>query len=323
MRTLLTLAGLILISFFSSAQTDTNAYIMVLGVAQDGGYPHVGCAKQCCQTAWSNPAMQRYVTSLALVDPVAGKWWLIEATPDITRQLHYFQEQTGGRFSYLPWGIFVTHAHIGHYTGLMQLGKEAMNTSRMPVYVLPEMKKYLQSNGPWSQLVKIQNITLVDQLQIHPDSNFHLQDTVVYNISDRFSVAAFTVPHRDEFSETAGFLITTRTKKYMFIPDIDKWQKWSVDIRKLVGSVDIALLDGTFFANGELPGRNMAVVPHPFVSETMHLFTDLPSTPVPPSLRARIHFIHFNHTNPLLWDDEARDQVRQKNFNIAQQGQKL
>jgi pyrroloquinoline quinone biosynthesis protein B len=219
-------------SIFSLPQGDP--FMIVLGVAQDGGYPHIGCQKECCTRAWKNDSLARSVVSLALVDPSNKKWWLFEATPDITRQLHQFQQLTDSEYNFLPDGIFITHAHIGHYTGLMYLGKEAMNTKDVSVYVLPKMKSFLENNGPWSQLVNIHNIKIT---ALTADSNF--------NLSDGISVIPFTVPHRDEYSETAGFRINAGERKYLFIPDIDKWQKWNKDIVEEVKQVDVAFLDGT------------------------------------------------------------------------------
>ena len=299
------------------AQEDSLPYIKVLGVAQDGGYPHAGCAKACCEQAWKDAGMRRFVTSLALVDPASDKWWLFEATPDITEQLHYFRQLTGGRYRYLPDGIFITHAHIGHYAGLMQLGREVMNTKDMPVYVLPRMKTYLENNGPWSQLVSLNNIRLTALQVAGKDmkSGFMGQ-----TLADGILVSAFQVPHRDEFSETAGFHISLRSRQYLFIPDIDKWEKWDNSIIDMVAAVDVALLDATFFADGELPGRSISEVPHPFVSETMHLFSTHTARP---GLDSRIHFIHFNHTNPLLRDPKARKEVTKQGFHLAEQGEDL
>jgi pyrroloquinoline quinone biosynthesis protein B len=289
------------------AQTNDAPYIQILGIAQDGGYPHTGCMKQCCEMAWQDQSMRRYVVSLALVDPKTRKWWLFEATPDIKEQLHYFQTLTKGAYNFLPDGIFVTHAHIGHYTGLMALGREVMGTRDVPVYALPKMKAFLETNGPWSQLVSLHNIALQP-----------LQADSIVKLSEDISVMAFTVPHRDEYSETAGFKIITSNKKYLFVPDINKWDKWDKGIVEEVKKVDIALVDATFYDNTELPARNFTVVPHPFVSETMRLFTNTGK-----ETKSKIYFIHFNHTNPLLWDAEKRKEVRKAGFNVSEQGQKL
>jgi pyrroloquinoline quinone biosynthesis protein B len=293
--------------FGANAKSTESPYVLVLGVAQDGGYPHLGCTSICCTMAWQYDSMKRYVVSLALVDPQSRKWWLFEATPDMKEQLHYFQQLTGGRYNFLPDGIFITHAHIGHYTGLMHLGKEVMSTHDVPVYALPKLKTYLETNGPWSQLVTLHNIMLVA-----------LKAEAAEDLGNGISVTAFTVPHRDEYSETAGFKIITKEKKYLFIPDINKWNIWNKDIVQETKAVDIALVDATFYDSTDLPGRNLANVPHPLVTETMELFNKENK-----NTKANIHLIHFNHTNRLLWNKKSREEVRKAGFNIAQQGEKL
>ncbi len=284
-----------------------GTYLLTLGTAQDGGYPHMGCTKQCCNKAWENSGNRRYVVSLALVDSVNRKWWLFEATPDIKEQLHYFNAITAGRYNYLPDGIFVTHAHIGHYTGLMQLGREVMGSTSVPVYVLPKMKTFLETNGPWSQLVSLHNIELELML---PGNTVPLLGTI--------TVTPVLVPHRDEYSETAGFKIHAGGKNYLFIPDINKWEKWDNNVVDEVKSVDIALLDGTFYDGSELPGRNMSEVPHPFITETIRLFDSADA-----ATRSKVYFIHFNHTNPLLWDVHTQKEVEKNGFHVSQQGLRL
>lgn len=298
---------LILLILQLPALLNAQPFIQILGTAQDGGYPHIGCRKKCCTQAWINPTDKKYVVSFAVADPETKQWWLFEATPDMKEQLQYFHEQTGGKYKYLPDGIFITHAHVGHYTGLMQLGREALGAKNITVYALPKMKSFLEQNGPWQQLVTLQNIKIET---IKPNS--------VTGLNGNTRVQAFTVPHRDEYSETAGFTIVAGKKQYLFIPDIDKWSKWDKNIIKEVSKVDIALLDATFYSADELPGRRMEEVPHPFVAETMELFSKESE-----SAKAKIHFIHMNHTNPLLWDEEQRKKVMQAGYNIAVQGMKL
>ncbi len=308
LRSLFTILSFFLFSgITTNAQSTGDAYILVLGVAQDGGYPHMGCTKKCCEKAWKNETNKRHVVSLALVDPKTKKWWLFEATPDIKEQLHYFASLTHNVYHYLPDGIFITHAHIGHYTGLIQLGREVMNTRQIPVYTLPRLKKYIEINGPWSQLVSLENITLRE-----------LTADVASEISENVSVTAFTVPHRDEYSETAGFRIHTSGKNYLFIPDINKWDKWQRDIKEEVKKVDVALVDATFYSDTELPGRNMSEVPHPFVAETMDIFKKTDK-----ATRSKVTFIHMNHTNPLLWDHDTQQKVLKQGYHIATQGEQL
>jgi len=298
-----------LLTFLFAANTwagtlPKTTYIIVLGVAQDGGYPHMGCEKNCCKMAWAKEKMRRQVVSLALVDPVNKKWWLFEATPDIKQQLQQFKSQTNSIYPYLPEGIFITHAHIGHYTGLMGLGREVMSAKAVKVYALPKLKAFLEQNGPWSQLVKLNNINIIGLTADQPLS-----------ISNNM-VTAFTVPHRDEFSETAGFKISTPTKKYLFIPDIDKWSKWNKNIITEVKNVDVAMVDATFYSNTELADRPIAEVPHPLVTETTELFKNEAA-----AVKHKLYLIHFNHTNPLLWSAQVQQALQAKGFNLAKQDQ--
>ncbi len=297
----------VLCLYHSAGAQQKQPFVLILGIAQDGGYPHMGCTKQCCNKAWDNPSLKKQVVSFALADPATKQWWLFEATPDIKEQLHNFRQQTKSEYKYLPSGIFITHAHIGHYTGLMELGREVMGTKEIPVYVLPKLKTFLETNGPWSQLVSLHNIALHG---LTADSALELPGNI--------RVTAFTVPHRDEYSETAGFKISTPNKKYLFIPDIDKWAKWNRNIIEEVSSVDVALLDATFYDGTELPGRNIAEVPHPFVIETINLFEKTDA-----QTKAKVYFIHMNHTNPLLWDKKLMIETRRSGFNIAEQGGRL
>jgi pyrroloquinoline quinone biosynthesis protein B len=169
------------------------------------------------------------------------------------------------------------------------------------------MKEMLEKNAPWSQLVSIKNILLQP-----------LENKQKIKISENISVEPFLVPHRDEFSETVGFRITVKAKSLVFIPDIDKWQKWSEKLEDIVKSSDYVLIDGTFYADGEI-NRPMSEVPHPFVSETAEILKDLPLKE-----RHKVCFIHFNHSNPLIQGNKAKiKELKAKGFNVTFQGQRF
>lgn len=273
-------------------------YLVVLGIAQDAGYPQADCKKDCCRPVWEGKASGKMVSCLALVDPTAGQAWMLDATPDFKQQL---QDLKGNA----PLaGIFLTHAHIGHYTGLMHLGREVMGAQEVPVYAMPKMAQFLSQNGPWSQLVSLGNIKIQG---LTADSSIRL--------SEDLAIRPFIVPHRDEFSETVGYEISGPSKKALFIPDIDKWEKWDRDINAFVETVDYALLDGSFYQEGEIPGRDMSQIPHPFVAESMMRFDQLPIAE-----RSKVHFIHLNHTNPLIWSASTRKKVQEKHYKIAEEG---
>lgn len=266
---------------------------LVLGVAQDGGLPHIGCTQQACLTARRDPTRRERVAALGLIDDALGQRFLIDATPDLASQI---ESLNGGALPRVPVdrrrpvdGILLTHAHIGHYAGLMYLGREALAAQGVPVYATPRMARFLRENGPWSQLVSLGNIEL---REIEPEREFPL--------TPGLRVTARRVPHRDEYSDTVGYVVRGTQRSVLYIPDIDKWERWERSLEDEVGRVDLALLDGSFYSADELPGRSLAEIPHPLISETLTRLR------IRPALRARVLFIHLNHTNRLLWDPELQ-----------------
>lgn len=299
------------------AAASASPYVLVLGIAQDGGVPQAGSPTH---PGWTDPAYRRHVVSLALVDPASGGRWLFEATPDLPRQLHRLDTEaprpdrrdlTPPASTPIVDGIFLTHAHIGHYAGLMHLGHEAMGARDVPVYAMPRLREYLRDNGPWSQLVRLGNIALRD-----------LEDGAPVRLNPRLTVTPFRVPHRQEFSEVVGFRIDGPERSVLFIPDIDSWEELDAQgtrIEALVAAVDVAYLDGTFFADGEIPGREMSGFPHPFITHSMERFAKLAA-----SERGKIRFIHLNHTNPALRPNSpARRAVEAAGFRIAEEGERV
>ncbi len=274
--------------------------VVVLGVAQDAGHPQADCQKKCCAEAWLYPGKGHQVVSLGLVDITGKKFWMMEATPDFKNQLQLLRSFYPG---FSLEGIFITHGHIGHYTGLMDLGREAMGAKSMPVYVMPRMATFLRENGPWSQLVSLENIKL---------------SVLKQNIYERigaFMVKPFLVDHRDEYTETVGYEIRSDSSRIVFVPDIDSWKK--LPVASLVRRNQIALLDATFYDQTELPNRDISEIPHPLVIQSMEALDALS-----PRQKSGVHFIHMNHTNPLLdKSSQAFKDVKAKGFNVAEEGQ--
>jgi len=316
MRILIYLVGIILFFFSCINQGEegsgvklaeskllTNTHLIVLGIAQDAGYPQANCKKSCCKDLWTDKSKRKMVSCLGVRDPQSKKAWLFDATPDFKDQLKILLQD-----EYELAGIFLTHAHMGHYTGLMQLGREAMGAKSIPVYAMPRMKAYLESNGPWSQLVELENIKLVA-----------MENLNVVDLTDQLTVKAFEVPHRDEFSETVGYEISSEKTEVIFIPDIDKWDKWERDINLLIKQCDHAFLDGSFYRNGEIFGRDMSQIPHPFIEESIERFETLEEAD-----KKKISFIHLNHTNPLL-DKNSEEYLEFVNlpYNLAKEFQLL
>ncbi len=276
--------------------------LIVLGTVQDAGSPHAGCKKDCCKGLFSQPNPNRKVVSLGLIDYESQKNWMFEATPDLSTQMKLLKSFCPFQEKETPDGIFLTHAHIGHYAGLMYLGREAMNANGVAVYAMPKMKSFLEQNGPWSQLITLNNIQVEE-----------LKNETALSLNESVKIVPFTVPHRDEFSETVGYKIIGPNKSVLFVPDIDKWEKWDKNIIEELSSVDFAFLDATFYDAEEINNRNISEIPHPFIIESMSIFKNLPR-----SEKNKIYFIHLNHTNPaLIEESNAYKTILEKGFHVA------
>lgn len=278
-------------------------FVVVLGIAQDAGIPQAGAFTH---PGWEDPSLRRRVVCLGLVDPRSRRRWMFEATPDFRDQLHHLHRLAPGERT-LPDGIFLTHAHIGHYTGLMFLGHESIGAAGVTVYALPKMRAFLADNGPWDQLVRFGNVELRE-----------LTAGLPLDLEPYLRVTALVVPHRQEYSEVAGYRIDGPNNSVLFIPDIDSWEEWDslgTRVEDLIREVEVAYLDATFFDGSELPGRDMSGFPHPFISHSMKRFESLPT-----SERRKVRFIHLNHSNPALRpDSEARRVIIDRGFRVAEE----
>jgi len=290
------------------APGEPQPYVVVLGIAQDGGYPQAGTKES---PAWDDPSLRRLVSCLAVVDPATSQRWLLDATPDFREQLHRLDQLAPVPERPGLAGIFLTHGHIGHYTGLIHLGREVMGTHQVPVYAMPRMAEFLRTNGPWNQLVRLENISLQPLRAGEP-----------VRLNARLSITPLLVPHRDEYTETVGLRIDGPRRSVLFIPDIDKWEHWDEQgqrVEEAIAGVDVAFLDGTFFADGELPGRDLSKIPHPVITRTMKRFAELPAAE-----KQKVRFIHLNGTNPALDPrSEAHKTIEDAGFGVARELEKV
>jgi pyrroloquinoline quinone biosynthesis protein B len=288
-------------------------HVRVLGTAQDGGLPHPGCSGPRCRRALRDPDARRLVASLALVDPATSpaSVFMIDATPDLVAQLARLTDLrapapgAGDRLETVDRqpidGVLLTHAHMGHYLGLAFFGYEALHARALPVWATPRMADYLRRNGPWSQLVELGNI---DLRSVATGSDVRL--------TERLRVTVMPVPHRDELSDTVGFLVQGPTRTLLYVPDTDRWDAWDPPLLERLEGVDVALLDGTFYSADELPGRSVEQIGHPLVRTTMDLLQERVAAGT-----LEVYFTHLNHSNPALDPDGPEaEEVRRRGFHV-------
>ena len=294
----------------SPARHDPAPRLVVLGTAQDGGLPHAGCSGERCERARRDPRFARSVSSVGLVLPT-GESYLFDATPDVAEQVFRLSRHRPRRDPDRPVdrnpveGVFLTHAHIGHYLGLAQFGFEVLHSQALPVYATPRMSGFLRDNGPWEQLVRLGNIQLVES---PPGEEIRLGDGV--------RVVPFAVPHRDEYSDTVGFRIEGPRRTAVYLPDTEPWDRWETPVETLLEGVDVAFLDGTFYSSDELPGREVSSIGHPLMVDTVERLGALEGLGVV--------FIHLNHSNPALTAESSeRARLEAAGFRVAEEGMEL
>lgn len=241
----------------------------------------------------------RLVASLAIVCP-DGTIVLVDATPDVREQMRALDRWRMGRRSRnVVDHIVLTHAHIGHYAGLVQFGKEAHNASGVRTWVTPSMAEFLSTNQPWQALVDGGQLVLEITA---PGDTFEPAPGV--------SMRLLSVPHRDEFSDTVAVSVNGDV---LYVPDIDSWEKWEAAEFE-VDHHRVSLLDASFFAPDELPDRDMRGFPHPLVPDTIERFRHL-------AAHRRILLTHLNHSNPASDPESAEAAfVRSAGFEVATDG---
>ena len=286
-----------------SNQYSDEVVLKVLGTIQDGGIPHMGCSKECCVNYFEHKSIRIGVSSIGVSNFKYETNYIVDATPDVNFQLQALIGNT--KPSEKLDGIFLTHAHMGHYAGLLNFGRESLNSNNIPVYLMPKFFDFISNNGPWDQLVSLNNIKL--------QRIYNNEKVILHN---NLSFTPILVPHRDEYSETVGYIIKGNRKRALYIPDIDKWAKWNISITEMIKNVDYAFLDGTFFDEKEINNRDISEIPHPFIIESLELFNNLENID-----KAKVYFIHLNHTNPVLnKNSEEYKRVILSGFKVAEPG---
>ena len=275
--------------------------LLVLGTAQDGGYPHTGCSANCCRSAWNDMSKKRMISSIAIINGL--DCYLFDITPDFRYQYQMIENYLSDKPNIK--GIFITHAHTGHYSGILDLGLESMNTDMIPIYAMPKMKMFLENNAPFSQLIELQNIKIIG-----------IEKDVSIFIENNIKILPIEVPHRNEFSETVCYSIKSIKKSALYIPDIDSWEEWNIDIINMIKEYDLVFLDGTFYNKNEIKNRNIDKIPHPSIIDTMNKFSVLGKID-----RKKVNFIHLNHTNNVIRENsQERKKVVDSGYNIANDG---
>ncbi len=275
--------------------------VMVLGSAQDGGLPQFGAHTALDEAARAGTIPRRSSSCLAVVGD-DGRVLLLDAGPDLKahEEVLATNPALGRRTALSPVdGVIITHAHVGHYGGLLHFGREVQAAHGLPCWVTREMAHFLESEAPWRLAVE----------QGHLDLRAHDPPVTFAPWAD-LEISLLPVPHRHETSDTVAISVNGSA---LYLPDIDSWDDWP-EAEEVVAAHSAAFLDATFWSSDELPLRDMADIKHPLVLDTLGRFGHLAST-------RRLVLTHLNHTNPVCdptSDEHAR--VLDAGFEIALEG---
>lgn len=282
----------------------TEAELVILGSAQDGGLPHAGCLCANCRAARSDWTRRRLPASAGIV--AGDRLALIDATSAFEEQYHRLWERSGrsrdfdGERYGAPEIVILTHAHAGHYTGIWQLDRSVLAARGTRVLSPPRMHTFLSRQEPWAGMVR-EGFIVLEPLPL---------DTWI-ELLPGVTLTAIEVPHRSEWeTDTVALLVAGRNSSALYLPDIDQWDEWQHNITDMVAGVDAAFLDGCFWAAPT--SRN---VPHPPVVETLERLQPLVDA------GKRVSFIHLNHSNPLCDPASAEhEQVLECGFQVGGEG---
>lgn len=260
----------------------------LLGTAQDGGIPHLGCQCGACSRARSDTSLQRLTASLKVFNEENGVNYVFDATPDIRFQV----EDT-----YID-GIFLGHGELGTITGLLYLGKESINANMVPVYCTGRVRQFLEDNYAFRLLMDRNNIVVNE---VHPGDGVEMMGSTITPVE---------VVHRYVPTDTNAFRIETENKTLFYMTDIDYWTNTAL---QEVKEADVAVIDGTFWSEEEID--RFERVPHPPIQTSIEKLTGVDT---------EVYFTHLNHTNPLLDpESEERAEVEDAGFHIAEDGMEL
>lgn len=262
--------------------------VIVLGSGQDAGVPQLGA-----------PDRRPYRTAASLGVVTDAGMLLLDASPDIRLQHRALVDRLGE----VPiTAVALTHAHMGHYVGLVHFGKEAAATRNVPLYLTAAMVRFLAGNEPWATLLRGHLLPRI----VTPGERAGVLPGV--------TLVAIPVPHRGELSDTVAYVVEVDGTRILYLPDLDAWEAWP-EADRVLADVDVALVDGTFHDGDELTDRRQGAVPHPPMTDTAERFS---------SLAGRIVFTHLNWTNPAADPTSPQaSSLQTAGFAVAEDGMEV
>ena len=266
-----------------------------------GACPTPDAASRSASKPARDPAKRRRVASLGLVDPAAGRRFLVDATPDFADQIESARRPPGRHPAH-------ARAHRPLPRPRPARPRGPRRAKRSPSTALPSMAKFLRENEPWSRLVALENIAI---REVAPGSEIVLTDSL--------RATPIRVPHRDEDSDTVAWL-DPRTRAL---------HPLAARHRQVgeVGPEPPGVARGS--RARRVRRRHVLTPPTRFpaarsrTSRTRSSRKPRPSWPGCRKPADRVYLVHLNHTNRLLWDENAKAALAERGIGVAREGQRI
>jgi pyrroloquinoline quinone biosynthesis protein B len=274
--------------------------IHILGSAAGGGLPQWNCACANCAAARAGKIAPQTQSSIAISSESEDKrrWFLVNASPDLPRQIENMPELQPHRGSprNSPIGaVFLTNADIDHALGLLLLRQDE---TPLVVYATNETRSALA----WIDRV-LAPFRGIEWRKISADFQ---------SLSGSLGFRAIQLPG----SVAYQFRDDSSGATALFAPIVGELTE---QLRNAVGASAVILFDGTFWTDGELatvrPGaRTSRQMNHlPISDGSLDFLRQSPA--------GRKIFTHINNTNPILRPgSRERAQVEQAGIEIARDG---
>ncbi|MFG2007125.1 pyrroloquinoline quinone biosynthesis protein PqqB [Spirillospora sp. NPDC048911] len=292
--------------------------VRILGTAAGGGVPQWNCACPGCAAARADPRLRRRHASIAVEDGT-GRWYVVNATPDIGEQIEAYAELRPGpghRETPLA-GVILTDAELDHTLGLMRL-REAKGLNVIATTTvhraLDEGLRLGHTLSPYTGIARSDLPT--DKPLVLGEGHLEVQGIPVSNKRPRYAAA---LDLEDEGWVVALRLTDRRSGTILvYAPALAAWPP---ELDEALAGADCVFLDGTFWDDEE-PRRagfsqktatGMGHLPIAGPGGTADRLGALPA--------ARRLYTHLNNSNPLVLPghDGHRDLAR-RGIEIAQEG---
>jgi pyrroloquinoline quinone biosynthesis protein B len=302
--------------------------IRVLGSAAGGGFPQWNCNCRNCSGLRNGTlrTQARTQSSIAICGADEREWALVNASPDILKQLQanpVLQPARAPRDSAIR-AIVLVDGQIDHTTGLFMLRE---STRPLPIWCTDHAYADLTRGNPIFAVLG--HYCGVARRSLAPDgSRFHVEgiEGIEWRALAVPSKPAPYSPHREHPQPGDNVALVVRDlasgRSLVYAPGLGAMQE---SVWEAMRSSDCVLVDGTFWSDEEMislglsrkRARDIGHLPQSGAGGMLEWLERLP-----PATRRIL--IHVNNTNPILDEDSAeRAVLRERRIEVAHDGMEV